>query len=374
MRGVKPTSAVACRRCARQRSQPAIQVSSASVARSTGARAAGRGPGGGRHAAPGCTGGGRGVRGGEHGVGVLDERQPGVRELDAAAEPGEQGGADLVLEAGDVVRDGGLRVAERAGRRGQRALAGDGAQHLHASASGTLRRMPSAARLPLLYLLVIAIWGTTWIAIRSAVDSVPPITASGLRFAIAFPILAAIVARTRSVPLRNPADHARLFALVTVAYFAVPFALMNLGGAAIPSGLSAVLFSMVSIFILALSVPGLGTRISRRQVTGVGAALAALAALIAHQTGIGGAASPLGILALLAAAALHAAVYVTILVFILFPAVAQLAAILGGEGAMDGPSLALLALVLGFAATALTGGGQLRRVRPALRAAPAAAA
>ena len=314
--------------------------------------------------------------------------------------------------------------------------------------SGTLPRMPSAARLVFLYLLVIAIWGTTWIAIRTAVESVPPVTASGLRFAIAFPILAAIVARARDVPLRYPAGHGRLFALVTIAYFALPFALMNLGGAAIPSGLSAVLFSMVSIFILALSVPVLGTRLGRRQTFGVGAALAALAALIAHQTGIGGEVSPLGILALLAAAGLHAVVYVTLkrtaggispltintlpmgiaaaalcgaglllehpdpgafggdsllallylgafasvagflayfhllrhlgpvplaLVFILFPAVAQLAAVAGGERAMDGPSLMLLALVLGFATTALTGGGQLRGVRPARRAAPAAA-
>jgi DNA-binding transcriptional LysR family regulator/anti-sigma regulatory factor (Ser/Thr protein kinase) len=43
---------------------------------------------------------------------------------------------------------------------------------------------------------------------------------------------------------------------------------------------------------------------------GVGVALAALAALIANQTGIGGGASLLGVLALLAAAALHALVYV----------------------------------------------------------------
>src|SRR3712207_4203498 len=116
--------------------------------------------------------------------------------------------------------------------------------------------MPSPRlRILFLYVLVIAIWGTTWIAIRSAVDSVPPITASGLRFAIAFPILAAIVARMRDVPLRYPRGKGRLFALVTVAYFALPFALMNLGGAMIPSGLSAVLFPMVLLFIPAHSVP-----------------------------------------------------------------------------------------------------------------------
>lgn len=58
---------------------------------------------------------------------------------------------------------------------------------------------------------------------------------------------------------------------------------MNLGGGAIPSGLAAVLFATVSIFIVGLSVPVLGAAISRRQAGGVGVALAALAALIAHQ-------------------------------------------------------------------------------------------
>jgi len=308
--------------------------------------------------------------------------------------------------------------------------------------------MPASApriRIALLYLLVVAIWGTTWIAIRSAVESVPPITASGLRFAIAFPILAAIVARTRGVPLGYPAGKGRLFAMVTAAYFVIPFALMNLGGAAIPSGLSAVLFSMVSLFILALSVPVLGTSITRRQAAGVGAALAALAALIAHQTGVGGAASPLGVLALIAAAGMHAAVYVVLkrdaggmspltintlpmgvaavalcgagvlaehpdpaaitgssllallylgafasvagflayfhllrhlgpvplaLVFVLFPALAQVAAVAGGERPMDALSLALLASVLAAAVTATTGGARAPLGRPRRRRQP----
>jgi putative membrane protein PagO len=311
--------------------------------------------------------------------------------------------------------------------------------------SGTLTAMPAPARpsrlvIALLYALVVLIWGTTWIAIRSAVESVPPITASGLRFAIAFPVLAVIVAGSRAVPLRYPTGKGRLFAVVTVGYFAIPFALMNLGSAAIPSGLAAVLFSMVSLFILALSVPVLGSRITRRQAAGVGVALAALAALIGHQTGVGGGASPLGVLALLGAAGMHAVVYVVLkrdagsmspltinalpmgiaalalcatgalaehpdpsaitdtsllallylgafasvagflayfhllrhlgpvplaLVFILFPALAQLAAVAGGERPMGAGSLALLGLVLGAALVATTGGARRRPAQSA---------
>jgi putative membrane protein PagO len=161
-----------------------------------------------------------------------------------------------------------------------------------------------------LYLVVVAIWGTTWVAIKATVATVPPITASGLRFAIAFPVLALIVARMPGVPLRYPPGHRRLFALVTVGYFIVPFALMNAGSAVIPSGLAAVLFATVSMLILLFSVPLLGTSISLRQGAGVAVALVALVALIAQQMGIGGHVAPLGALALLGAAALHALVYV----------------------------------------------------------------
>ena len=112
------------------------------------------------------------------------------------------------------------------------------------------------------------------------------------------------------MPLRYPPGQRRLFALLTVGYFVVPFALMNAGSAVIPSGLAAVLFATVSMLILLFSVALLGTSISLRQGAGVAVALVALVALIAQQMGIGGHVAPLGALALLGAAALHALVYV----------------------------------------------------------------
>ena len=40
----------------------------------------------------------------------------------------------------------------------------------------------------LLFLTVCLSWGTTWLGIKIAVETVPPLTASGLRFLIAFPL------------------------------------------------------------------------------------------------------------------------------------------------------------------------------------------
>lgn len=39
-----------------------------------------------------------------------------------------------------------------------------------------------------LFLVVCISWGTTWLGIKIAVESVPPLTAAGLRFLIAFPL------------------------------------------------------------------------------------------------------------------------------------------------------------------------------------------
>lgn len=41
-----------------------------------------------------------------------------------------------------------------------------------------------------LFLIVCLSWGTTWLGIKIAVESVPPLTAAGLRFLIAFPLFA----------------------------------------------------------------------------------------------------------------------------------------------------------------------------------------
>ena len=216
---------------------------------------------------------------------------------------------------------------------------------------------------------------------------------------------------------------------------------MNAGSAGVPSGLAAVLFATVAIFILVLSVPVLGTRITRRQAGGAAVAFVALVALIAEQTGLRGDAHPLAALALLAAAGMHATVYVLVkrdgaqispltlntlpmglaaralcvagalvehpapaaisgqsllallylgaiasvigflayfellrrlgplalsLVFVLFPVVAQIAAVIGGEHPMGAPALGLLALVLAASVTALTGHSPAARTLPRL--------
>ncbi|GAA5019608.1 hypothetical protein GCM10025734_72930 [Kitasatospora paranensis] len=66
----------------------------------------------------------------EHGLGVRQEGGPGVGEDGAAGAAVHQRCAEVRLQGGQVVADGGLAVAEGAAGRGERALLGDGPQDL----------------------------------------------------------------------------------------------------------------------------------------------------------------------------------------------------------------------------------------------------
>jgi putative membrane protein PagO len=60
--------------------------------------------------------------------------------------------------------------------------------------------------LMVLFAVVCLTWGTTWLGIKLAVQTVPPLTASGLRFLLAFPFL-------------FPRAQRGLFVLIVVFYF-----------------------------------------------------------------------------------------------------------------------------------------------------------
>ncbi len=54
-----------------------------------------------------------------------------------------------------------------------------------------------------MFLIVCLSWGTTWLGIKIAVESVPPLTSAGLRFLIAFPLFLCF-AMVRREPILFP--------------------------------------------------------------------------------------------------------------------------------------------------------------------------
>jgi len=161
----------------------------------------------------------------------------------------------------------------------------------------------------LLFLTVCLSWGTTWLGIKIAVETVPPLTASGLRFLIAFPLFLSF-ALIRGDSIFFPRSHLGFFVFVTLGYFSLPYYLLNYGETHVSSGLAALLFSCMPVFILIFSAMFLRERIYLSQVVGIGIGFASLYMILRSQ-GLSLAHDEFtGVLAILAAAVMHALCYV----------------------------------------------------------------
>lgn len=171
------------------------------------------------------------------------------------------------------------------------------------------RKWPGAVATGLLFCCVCLSWGTTWLGIRIAIESVPPLTASGLRFLIAFPLFL-LLALLRRDPIFFPRKARWFFVFVTLFYFGLPYYLLNFGETRVSSGLTALLFSCMPVFILAFSALVLRERIRISQMAGIVIGFGSLFMILRAQ-GIGmGHAGFAGVVAILTAAILHALCYV----------------------------------------------------------------
>jgi len=161
----------------------------------------------------------------------------------------------------------------------------------------------------LLFLIVCLSWGTTWLGIKIAVESVPPLTAAGLRFLIAFPLFFGF-ALLRREPLLFPRKSRWFFVFVTLSYFSLPYYLLNYGELHVSSGLTALLFSCMPVFILLFSALLLREKIYPSQVLGIAIGFGSLFMIIRSQGLHLDHAESFGVLAILCAAVMHALCYV----------------------------------------------------------------
>nr|WP_098421709.1 MULTISPECIES: EamA family transporter [unclassified Marinobacter] len=160
-----------------------------------------------------------------------------------------------------------------------------------------------------LFLIVCLSWGTTWLGIKIAVESVPPITSSGVRFLIAFPMFL-VFALIRREPIWFPREKTGFFVFVILTYFTLPYYLLNFGEVHVSSGLTALLFSTMPVFILIFSRIFLKERIYFSQIVGIGIGFGALFMIIRSQGLYLDHADFVGIVAILAAAVMHGLCYV----------------------------------------------------------------
>ena len=160
----------------------------------------------------------------------------------------------------------------------------------------------------LLFIVVSLTWGTTWLAMKIAGDTIPPLFATGLRFLCAAPLLLLALKVTRA-PLFFPAGQRTFQLVISLFYFAIPFTLMIYGERWVSSGLAAVIFAMMPVAVLCASVLLLGEKTNKVQLLGLTVALTALISVLLHESQEAAGGQIIGIVMLVAAVVIHAVMY-----------------------------------------------------------------
>jgi len=135
-----------------------------------------------------------------------------------------------------------------------------------------------------LYALLVAIWSSTWVAIKVGLEDTPPLLGAGVRFALAGAGLL-LLARLRGRSLRT--DRV-LAGVLGVLPFAATYGLIYWGEQYVPSGLAAVLFGVLPIYVaLIASVALRDEPLRARLLAGVGLALAGLVLAFSESVALG---------------------------------------------------------------------------------------
>ncbi|MDL4915779.1 MAG: DMT family transporter [Enterobacterales bacterium endosymbiont of Blomia tropicalis] len=164
------------------------------------------------------------------------------------------------------------------------------------------------ATISILFILVALTWGTTWLAMRIAVETIPPVFATGMRFIFAAPFLIGIAWLTKT-PLFFPRGQRFFQLLVCIFYFSVPFSLMIYGETYVSSGLASIIFANMPVAVLIASIFVLNEKTNVMQLAGLVIAIVALAGILLEETKSGTDSHWRGIAALVSAVVIHAIIY-----------------------------------------------------------------
>ncbi|NOH72011.1 DMT family transporter [Vibrio pectenicida] len=163
----------------------------------------------------------------------------------------------------------------------------------------------------LLFISVCIIWGTTWFAMEVALETIPPIFATAMRFMLAVPLLA-VLAKVFGQPLLFPRGKGKWILIVALMYFAVPFTLMIYGEQYISSGLASIIFANMPVAVMLMSGLFLGLRLASHQLFGLVVAVLSLSFILGTEMQLGGSDYIIGTVCLGMAVVIHAVMYVIV--------------------------------------------------------------
>jgi drug/metabolite transporter (DMT)-like permease len=113
-------------------------------------------------------------------------------------------------------------------------------------------RAPGPALVTATFVLLTAVWGTTWAVIRVGLEGIPPFAGVALRFAIACAVLL-VVGRALGVRYGRRPHEVTLWIVNAALAFCVSYGVVYWAEQWVPSGLTAVLFSSFPLFVALLA-------------------------------------------------------------------------------------------------------------------------
>lgn len=121
---------------------------------------------------------------------------------------------------------------------------------------------PVTLRHQLAYVLLCAIWGTTWLAIRVVVRDVPPFRAATARFFVAA-LLLVVIGLAKKAHLPRNAREWRATLILSITMMALPYGLIFWAEQHVTSSVTAVLYSASPLAVALLTPAMTGRRVPR---------------------------------------------------------------------------------------------------------------
>lgn len=159
---------------------------------------------------------------------------------------------------------------------------------------------PHPAHVALAFAAIYVIWGSTYLAIRVAVETMPPFLMAGVRFVIAGAIMF-VVLRARGVPSPAPGEWARS-ALAGALMLTVGNGLVTWAEQSVPSNLAALLVAAVPLYVALIDwARPAGTRPRPRVMLGIAVGAIGMVLLLSRTGGDAHGATAGGVVAVLLA-------------------------------------------------------------------------
>jgi drug/metabolite transporter (DMT)-like permease len=160
---------------------------------------------------------------------------------------------------------------------------------------------PSRTRLIWVGIAILyVVWGSTYLGIRIAVETVPPFILAGARFGLAGLVImtVALIRQRGRIPLPS-ARELRDMTIVGAALMVGGMGLVALGEQTVPSGIAALLIAMLPLWVAVLGRIAFGERLPPIAIAGVAIGLFGVGILVGPSASAAETFDPGGIVALL---------------------------------------------------------------------------